>query len=196
MVLSIIIIMFLALGVIIGAKRGVIYQLVKMVSAIVVVVLSLLLKNFVAHIFLNHFNFIDLDPSLSIILYRGIAFIILCFIFRILIRLLLKLSKRFEKLLDKTIILGIPSRILGGLLGFIEYYIYTVIILAILSIPIFEINTLDSGVARFILNKVPRISRIDSHFFSELQNIYNKCGNKCGDEYTKLLEHYDITIEN
>ena len=119
------------MGVIVGAKRGFTYQLIKMISTILVVLLALLLKDFVANIFIDHFNFIDIDPAISIIFYRGIAFIILCFIFKMIFRILLKTSKKLENLLNKTIILGIPSKILGGVLGFIEYYIYAVIILSI-----------------------------------------------------------------
>ena len=196
MILSIIIIIFILMGVIIGAKRGFIYQLIKMLSTILVVLLALLFKNFVANIFINHFNFIDMNPSISIIFYRGISFIILCFIFKLVFRLLLKFSKRLENILDKTIILGIPSKILGGILGFIEYYIYTVIILSILSIPVFNINVLSSGVARGILKGTPKIYKIDTSLFTELQDISNRCNDLCEDEYMEVLRRHGIIKES
>ena len=192
MILSIIIIMFILMGVIVGAKRGFTYQLIKMISTILVVFLALLLKDFVANIFIDHFNFIDIDPAISIIFYRGIAFIILCFIFKMIFRILLKTSKKLENLLNKTIILGIPSKILGGVLGFIEYYIYAVIILSILSIPIFKINVVDSKVARSILNSVPKVYKLDTSLFAELQEISNNCDGICEEEYKEVLKSHGI----
>lgn len=192
MILSIIIIMFILMGVIVGAKRGFTYQLIKMISTILVVLLALLLKDFVANIFIDHFNFIDIDPAISIIFYRGIAFIILCFIFKMIFRILLKTSKKLENLLNKTIILGIPSKILGGVLGFIEYYIYAVIILSILSIPIFKINVVDSKVARSILNSVPKVYKLDTSLFAELQEISNNCDGICEEEYKEVLKSHGI----
>lgn len=192
MILSIIIIMFILMGVIVGAKRGFTYQLIRMISTILVVLLALLLKDFVANIFIDHFNFIDIDPAISIIFYRGIAFIILCFIFKMIFRILLKTSKKLENLLNKTIILGIPSKILGGVLGFIEYYIYAVIILSILSIPIFKINVVDSKVARSILNSVPKVYKLDTSLFAELQEISNNCDGICEEEYKEVLKSHGI----
>ena len=180
------------MGVIVGAKRGFTYQLIRMISTILVVLLALLLKDFVANIFIDHFNFIDIDPAISIIFYRGIAFIILCFIFKMIFRILLKTSKKLENLLNKTIILGIPSKILGGVLGFIEYYIYAVIILSILSIPIFKINVVDSKVARSILNSVPKVYKLDTSLFAELQEISNNCDGICEEEYKEVLKSHGI----
>ena len=192
MVLSIIIILFILMGVIVGLKRGFTYQLIKMISTILVVLVSFLLKDFVANIFIDHFNFIDINPAISIIFYRGISFILLCFIFKILVSLLLRTSKKFESILNKTIILGIPSKILGGVLGFIEYYIYAVIILSILSIPIFKLNILDSVVARSILNSVPKVYKLDTSLFAELQEISNNCDGICEEEYKELLKSHGI----
>ena len=180
------------MGVIVGAKRGFTYQLIRMISTILVVLLALLLKDFVANIFIKHFNFIDIDPAISIIFYRGIAFIILCFIFKMIFRILLKTSKKLENLLNKTIILGIPSKILGGILGFIEYYIYAVIILSILSIPIFKINVVDSKVARSILKGTPKMYKVDTRLFNEIQDIANKCKSDCEKDYIETLKRYGI----
>ena len=193
MVLSIIIIMFILMGIIIGIKRGFTYQLIKMLSGIVILVLSLLLKNPLANLFIKYFDFLNINKGLSIIFYRGIAFIILCFIFKMLIRLLLKASKKFEKLLSATIILGIPSKILGGVLGFVEYYIYAFIILLILSIPIFKIDVNDSMVARSIIGSTPALSKkVDTDLFAELQEEFDKGNNASEDEYIKILKRHGL----
>lgn len=197
MILSIIIVMFILMGVIVGIKRGFTYQLIKMLSTFVVFIFALLLKNKVALIFVKYFNFLDIDKSLSIIFYRGISFILLCFILKMIIRLLLKISRNFEKLLNATIILGIPSKILGGILGFIEYYIYVFIILLILSIPVFNINVKSSSVARTILTDTPALSKkVDISLFNELQDEYNKKDNASDEEYIKILKRHGIIGSN
>ena len=100
MILSILIIMFILSGVILGVKRGFTYQLIKMLSLFITIVGALFFFNFFAKLFINYFDFLDMNPHIKIIFYRGISFILLCFIIRIIIGLLLKLSKRFEKLLN------------------------------------------------------------------------------------------------
>ena len=196
MILSILIIMFILMGVVIGIKRGFTYQLIKMLSLFITIIGSLLLKNIVAKLFINYFDFLDMNPHLKIIFYRGIAFIVLCFIIRIIIRLLLKLSKKFEKLLNATIILGIPSKILGGILGFVEFYIYAFIILLILSIPIFKVNVKSSKVANSILNETPAASKkVDTELFDELQEAYNSCHDDCEEKYIKILNKHGIVAK-
>ncbi len=196
MILSILIIMFILSGVILGIKRGFTYQLIKMLSLFITVVGALFFKNIVAKLFINYFDFLDMNPHLKIVFYRGIAFILLCFIIRIIIGLLLKISKKFEKLLNATIILGIPSKILGGILGFIEFYIYAFIILLILSIPIFKVNVKNSKVANIILNNTPTPSKkVDTELLDELQDTYNSCHNDCEEKYIKILNKHGIVAK-
>ena len=196
MILSILIIMFILSGIILGIKRGFTYQLIKMLSLFITVVGALFFKNIVAKLFINYFDFLDMNPHIKIIFYRGIAFILLCFIIIIIIGLLLKLSKKFEKLLNATIILGIPSKILGGILGFIEFYIYAFIILLILSIPIFKVNVKNSKVANIILNNTPTPSKkVDAELLDELQDTYNSCHNDCEEKYIKILNKHGIVAK-
>lgn len=193
MVLSIIIIMFICLGTVVGIKRGFLYQLIKMLSNIIVFVVALLLKNPVADILINNFDIINIDKSISIIFYRAISFILICFILKLVILLILKITRVLEKVLEATIILAIPSKILGGILGFIEYYIYAFIILLILSIPVFNIDVYKSDVAKFILKETPLISKkIDISLFEELKKEYDKGTSAREEEYIKILKDHGI----
>lgn len=190
MILSIIIIMILTLGTIVGLKRGGIYQFIKMIGIFVVFVLSFLLKNLVATIFLKHFNFIDLTPSISIVFYRIISFILLFFIFRLVLKLILKLSKGLEKILKATIILSIPSKIIGAILGFIEYYVYLFIALLILSLPIFKIDVKGSRLATIILKQTPVVSSIKPiSLISDISLDYNDLTE---DKLLELLDKYEL----
>lgn len=193
MVLSIVIIMFILLGTIVGVKRGFIYQFIKMLSNIIVFILALILKNPFADILINNFDIINMNKSISIIFYRAISFIILSFILKLIIRIILKISRLFEKALQATIILAIPSKILGGILGFIEYYIYAFIILLVLSIPVFNIDVYKSDVAKFILKETPLVSKnVDVSLFEDLKSVYDKGDIVSEEEYIKILKKHGV----
>ena len=192
MILSIIILMFLALGTIIGAKRGFTYQLIKMVGTIIIVILAFISKDVVANFLQNNFDFVNLDKHMSILVYKFISFLLVFFILKLLLLLLLKLSKVFEKMLNATIILGVLSKILGGILGFIEYYIYTFIILLILCLPIFKINITDSKIAKIIVKDTPLVSRkINGNLIVELKEKID-LKNFDEKEYEKILKKYEV----
>jgi len=192
MILSIIILIFLALGTIIGAKRGFTYQLIKMVGTIIIVILAFISKDVVANFLQNNFDFVNLDKHMSILVYKFISFLLVFFILKLLLLLLLKLSKVFEKMLNATIILGVLSKILGGILGFIEYYIYTFIILLILCLPIFKINITDSKIAKIIVKDTPLVSRkINGNLIVELKEKID-LKNFDEKEYEKILKKYEV----
>lgn len=193
MVLSIIIIMFILLGTVVGIKRGFLYQLIKMLSNIIVFVVAILLKNPVADILINNFDIINIDKSISIIFYRAISFILICFILKLVILLVLKITRVLEKVLEATIVLAIPSKILGGVLGFIEYYIYAFIILLVLSIPVFNIDVYKSDVAKFILKETPLVSKnVDISLFEDLKSEYDKGDIASEEEYIKILKKHGV----
>ena len=186
MIISIVILIFLSFGVLLGIKRGFTYQLIKMLGILVVLILSYLLKDIVASIFIEYFDFIKIDTSISIIFYRMLSFILLCFIFRLILQLLLKVSKVFENILKATVILSIPSKILGGILGFVEYYIYIFIILLILNLPFMPIDINESKIASSMINKTPLMStKLDTSLFKDLKEVVDSNGST--EDYLKVL---------
>lgn len=192
MILSLIILIFIAMGVIVGAKRGFTYQLIKMIGTILIIIIAYLFKDMFANFLADNFNFINLDKDISIIIYKFISFTLLFMILKFFLIILLKVSKVFEHILNATIILGIPSKILGGILGFIEYYIYAFIILLILCLPIFKIDINKSKVATYILKDTPVISnKLNGSLITDLKEIFNNTNIKESD-YKEILEKYNI----
>ena len=194
MILSIIILIFLSFGVILGLKRGFTYQLIKMVGIFLILILSYIFKDKLALVFLNHFNFIDINPNVSIIFYRLISFIILMFIFRVILLIILKISAGFEKFLSATIILGIPSKILGAILGFIEYYIYTFLILLILSLPFTKINVSESKLAITILHTPYISNKLDVSLIEDIKDEFDSTNKE--ENYLKILKKHNIIKED
>ena len=191
MIISIVILILLSFGVLLGIKRGFTYQLIKMVGIFLILILSYLLKDLIAEIFIKYFDFIKIDKSISIIFYRMLSFIILCFIFRLILQLLLRISKTFENILKATVILSIPSKILGGILGFIEYYIYIFIILLVLNLPFMPIDIGKSKIASSMINGTPLMSEnLDMTLFEDLKEVVDSKGNT--EDYLEVLIKHGI----
>ena len=93
---------------------------------------------------------------INILFYEIIAFLIVFFVLMLIFKVLLRVTKIFERLLSMTIILGIPSKILGAILGVLETYIYIFLAVYIISMPIFKQDMIkESEFANNILTKTP-----------------------------------------
>lgn len=144
--LDFIIIMFIFIIGSIGIKNGFFKQTVLTVGTVLVIVLAYVTKDFLANWFsynLPFFNFfgpIEGLTSINIIMYQMLAFLIMCIIFGIVLAVLVKITKVFEKILNFTIILGIPSKILGFIVGAIEGYILAFVILFFICQPAFNFS--------------------------------------------------------
>ena len=187
-VVDIIILIFLAFGALLGFKRGFTRQLVSLVGIFVIIILSYLFKNPISIFLYNNLPFFNFGgifkdiTVLNVLVYEVIAFFIVFFVLTIVFRILVKITNVFEKLLNATIILGIPSKILGAVLGVVQNLIYTFIVLYILSLPTFNLDIIkDSKVGNLILDKTPILNKIANKTLS----VFN--------QVIELKEEYDTT---
>lgn len=160
--LDIVIIIFMIFGALLGMMRGFTRQLVSLVGIFVIIILSFILKNPISVLLYNNLPFFNFGgifkdvTVLNILLYEAIAFIIVFAVLLIAFRVLINITKIFEKILTITIVLGIPSKILGAILGVVEAIVYTFIALYILSLPMFNSKFVqDSKLSNVILTKTP-----------------------------------------
>lgn len=166
-VVDLFIIILLLFGFLIGWHNGFIKQSVSTIGLVLVVCLAFLFKNPLSSLFYRFLPFINFSGAfkdvsvLNIILYEFLAFVItFCFLL-FLFKILVKTSSIVEKILKATIILGIPSKILGGIVGIIENFIIAFIALYFLNLPMLNFNLInDSRFATEILNKTPVLSNI------------------------------------
>lgn len=163
--IDVLIILVILFGGVAGLKRGFTREVVSFLGFFLVVVLSFWLKNPISIFLYEHlpfFNFFGLFKGvtvLNIALYELIAFFIALGVLTLLFRLLLFVTKVFEKLLTLTIVLGIPSKILGGIVGLIEGFVWVFILLYLISLPIFNMEFLEESKYRTpILEKTPILS--------------------------------------
>lgn len=177
--LDIIIIIIILLSGIIGFKRGVFKELVLFIGIILVFVLSYQLKNYIGDFLVLNFPFIDFPnflrgaTALNIIVYQSIAFVVIALILYAIYEVIVSITGLFEKILRFTIILGIPSKILGFIIGLIKGYIIAYIIIFFLTQPALNLSfAKDSKYADIMLHKTPILNKITDDTLELADEIY------------------------
>ena len=174
-ILDIIIIVFIGLGFFAGFQRGIIKQGVLTVGTTLVVFFAFLFKNSLSMFMYQHFPFFTSGilknySILNILVYELIAFFILVAIFGLILAIVVKISGVVERLVRATVILALPSRILGGILGAIEMYIYTFIILFIVTMPIFSVSKSDFVTKSKLKDGILKNTVLLSHYSNDVNN--------------------------
>ena len=193
-----ILILFLLLGAVLGFKKGAIKSLVALIGTVVVVVVAYYLKNPVAELLLDYCPFLKFGGSwtglvtLNILLYEAIAYLLVFVVLSSILSLLIKVSGILETILKMTIILGIPSKIIGAVLGFLEALVFSFIVLFVLL----QFNTTskmvsDSTLARSIIDKTPIIGHMVNDTYKAIQDI-NKLQDKYKNDNNKDVYNAEI----
>lgn len=184
-VVDVIIIALLILGGEAGFKAGVIKKLTDFIGMFVVIILAFYLKNYISVImyenlpFFNFFGLINGIDTLNILLYEVIAFLVIFIALLFVLKVVLMLTGLVEKILKATVILSIPSKLLGIVVGVIEMYVYLFLILVIVSLPIFDSSFLkDSKMNNFILNNTPVLSGVSEEIIDIYGDVYNIIDNR------------------
>lgn len=178
-IIDVVIIFGLILGGMAGARNGVFKQTTLLIGTILCFVLSWLLKDFIAN-FLSYtlpfFNFAGPFKgltSLNIVMYQLIAFMILMALFTSVLVVLLKITDGFEKFLKFTVLLGIPSKILGFIVGVLEAYVILFAILFFVNQPAFNFGVVnESHFKDPILTSSPGLSNMVGDMNDAINDIY------------------------
>lgn len=200
-VADIVILIALAFGAVVGFKQGVIKKLTDFVGMFVIVILAFYLKNNLSVImyenlpFFNFGGFIKGIDVINILLYEIIAFLIVFAALYFIYKVILMVSGLIEKILKATIILSIPSKLLGIVVGIIEAYVYTFLVLVILTLPVFKLPYVrESKMANFILDETPILSGVAGEMVDIYSDVYeiivekdNKTDEQLNDEILRLL---------
>ena len=200
-VTDIVILIALALGAIGGFKSGVIKKTANFVGIFIIIILSFYLKNYLSVImyenlpFINFGGFIKGIEAINILFYEVLAFVIVYSLLYLVFKVVLMLTGLIEKILKATVILSIPSKILGIFVGIIEMYVYVFLILVVITLPIINIPYVrDSKIANFMLDKTPILSKVSEEMVDTYDGVYkivkekdNKTNEELNDEVIKLL---------
>ena len=197
MLIDILIILLIISGGCIGAARGFTKQVVTVIGFILVLVLSFLFKDVLANIMLDFCPFFKFKglTSLNILLYETLSLLILVGLFSAILNILINLTSIFEKFLNATIVLGFASKILGFILGCIEYIAISFIVLTIFSV---RVDISDSKLSNYILNHTPGLSNVCNNTIKTINDIHDLKEKYEGTEQNDLLnaEMLGLMIDN
>ena len=175
-ILIIILLIFFGIS---GLKRGFFKELVMFVGTILVFYLAYKFKDPLGNWFLLRLPMFDFPnmfkgvSSLNILLYQLLAFVIVLALLLVVYNIILAITHVFEKILKLTIVLGIPSKILGFILGILEGYVIVFVILFFLNQPAFSFKPfMESKLTNRILTSSPVLTNITSNMVETIENIY------------------------
>lgn len=197
-IIDIVIILLVISGLCLGYKRGLTKEVVCFAKFALALVIAFLLKNPLSKLMYEHLPFFEFGgifkgvTALNIILYEFIAFLLVLGIVMLAFRILLLATTIFEKILNTTIILSLPSKILGMIVGGIHYYVIAFILLFVISLPVFKMDAQieESKLRDPIINNTPILSGI----VLKTVNIIDEF-NTLGEKYKSEINTDEFNLE-
>lgn len=187
-----------------GFANGAIKELVSFIGGLVVIVIAYFLKNPLSVYLYKHLPFFEFDGIMSgvsvinIIIYEILSFLIVVAVLFIVYRVIISITNLIETILKMTVILAIPSKIIGIVVGFVEGVIVTFIILFMLLQFTYTKKYVDeSKYGHIILTSTPILSNITKSVYDSLVEIH-KVAEKYKDSTDRNavnLEAFDIILK-
>ena len=135
------IILLLILGFIVGFKHGFVRQSISLIGIVVIFIIAYFTKGYIGNFlcinlpFFDYFGPLKGLTTINIIVYQLVAFLLIFTILLFVYILVIKISKVLEKVVDFTIVLWLPSKLLGGLVALIETYLLIYTVVLFISVP-------------------------------------------------------------
>lgn len=200
------IILLLIMFLIVGFKNGVIREAFALIGIIAVFILSFVFKGLLGNLMCIILPFFKLSgviegfSVINILIYQIIAFMLVFAILLTIYEIFLKISKFIQKLVNLTIILILPSKLLGAVVSLIKGVIVLFAVFIVLMIPLknSELFT-GSTMVNQILYKTPILSQSSNNFINTVEEIYNlaeKVSNKKISTNAANLELLDMMLKH
>lgn len=200
------IILLLIMFLIVGFKNGVIREAFALIGIIAVFILSFVFKGLLGNLMCIILPFFKLSgviegfSVINILIYQIIAFMLVFAILLTIYEIFLKISKFIQKLVNLTIILILPSKLLGAVVSLIKGVIVLFAVFIVLMIPLknSELFT-GSTMVNQILYKTPILSQSSNNFINTVEEIYNlaeKVSNKEISTNDANLELLDMMLKH
>lgn len=200
------IILLLIMFLIVGFKNGVIREAFALIGIIAVFIFSFVFKGLLGNLMCIILPFFKLSgviegfSVINILIYQIIAFMLVFAILLTIYEIFLKISKFIQKLVNLTIILILPSKLLGAVVSLIKGVIVLFVVFIVLMIPLknSELFT-GSTMVNQILYKTPILSQSSNNFINTVEEIYNlaeKVSNKKISTNDANLELLDMMLKH
>lgn len=178
-ILDIAIALVLIMSAIIGFKRGAIKEVVSLVGIIIVFILAFSLKGVLGNVlckWLPFFNFagnLEGVTVLNILLYQLIAFLIIYSLLFSVYMIVVKISGTVQKIVHMTVILWLPSKLIGAVVAFITGYVMVFVVLLALLIPLKDTDIFkNSKFANYIVYDTPILASSSENISTSINEIY------------------------
>lgn len=162
-----------------GFKNGVIKETVSFLGMILVFIISYAFKGIVGDFLCLHapfFHFIgvlDGISSFNILVYQLIAFLAVFSVLLGLYAIIVGASSFIQRVLNLTIILILPSKILGGIVGFFKGCFIIFMLLTILMLPFGDHSFfIESKLTKKVLYDMPILSKNMEVFTTSTRDVY------------------------
>lgn len=160
-VFDIVIILLILLSGVTGLKQGLLKSGINLIGTIIIYIIAFKLKDSIGLFLCKVCPFFKFNGyiTLNILVYQLIAFVLIASILFSIFAIILKLTGIVQKLVDLTVILTIPSKIGGFIVGLLEGYVVMFIIILILSVPLRNVELFsESKLVDTMLNNTPILS--------------------------------------
>ena len=178
-ILDIGIVLILIMSAIVGFKRGAIKEIVSLVGIIIVFIVAFAFKGVLGNVlckWLPFFNFagnLEGVTVLNILLYQLIAFLIIYSLLFSIYMIVMKISGVVQKLVHMTVILWLPSKIIGAVVAFITGYVMVFVVLLALLIPLKDTDIfIESRFANYIVYDTPILAGSADNISSSINEVY------------------------
>lgn len=200
-IVDIIIVVFIAISIYNGFRKGVINSAVTLVGTILAFIIAFYIKTPVSIFMYEHLPFFSIGgvfeniTVINILIYEGLSFIVTLFLLLLIIKIVARVTGFVDKILGKLILLGLPSKILGALVGFVQGYL--IVFLVLFAGVTFMTNNKylnESKIKNEILNKTPILSGIVLETLNTVEEVYTICLNNENKEQANL-ESLDVLMK-
>jgi len=168
----------LILAALIGFRKGILNSIVTFVGTLIVIILAYYLKNPVSTILYEFLPFFSLGGKFAgvtvfnILIYEGLSYLATLVILATILGVIVKVTGVVDKILKATVILNLPSRVLGALCGLFEGYIIAFIIIFILNLAGASTIVNNSRYSNYILENTPLLSNIMKNTYNSISEVY------------------------
>ena len=163
-----------------GWKTGGISSLINLVGTLLVIVGSYFLKDPISVLLYKNLPFFSFGglfagiTSINIIVYEIISYLICCSVLGILLAILVKVTGIIDKFVNATIILSLPSKLLGILASVLQCFITSFVLLFVLAqVPFTAKYVNESKTAKTLLENTPIMSSITNDLYHTATEIYD-----------------------
>lgn len=176
--IDIILLVFLALGTYMGYRKGLIKTAVQLIGLIAIIIISYALRTPLTEFMIDNLPFVNFAgfeglTALNILVYNVIAFLIIFILLYCLLSIVIALTGFIDTLLKLTVIWVLPSKIGGALLGFIEAWVFLLLVLFVAgSFNVTANYVQDSTVSRVMIDHTPVVGRFLSGVTQSAKEIY------------------------